>query len=324
MLNKAGVTPPPERLLAMPGIGTRADPQELRRCIRDLTALSALPVIWRTYEPHQIAESASAAMLSLIDCEFVHVSLPDQEIEVARVGPGVDPDSAAGIAAALRGRLPRQPDGQTAISVLLKKGTVQFAFAPIGFGDNAVLVAACRRTGFPTEVQRLLLYTCTNYMTLELERWDAEVRQLRFVALVERSSDLIGFASLDGTTQYLNPAGLEFMGLSHLDERRRPNVFDSVHPEDRARVRSELWPVMMQEGRWVGEVRLQHSATGAAIPFFVDWFRIDDPRSVQPIIIAAVCRDLTTQKRSEAELRHLNETRSSGSRRGLGNWRTPT
>jgi hypothetical protein len=65
---------------------------------------------------------------------------------------------------------------------------------------------------------------------------------------------------------------------------------------------------MMQEGRWVGEVRLQHFATGAAIPFLVDWFRIDDPRSVQPMNIAAVCRDLTTQKRSEAELRHLNET----------------
>ena len=106
----------------------------------------------------------------------------------------------------------------------------------------------------------------------------------------------------------INPAALEFNGLSDLDERRWPNVLDYVHPEDRARVRDELWPVMMQEGRWFGEMRLQHFATGAAIPFFVDWFRIDDPRSVQPMNIAAVCRDLTTQKRSEAELRHLNET----------------
>jgi PAS domain S-box-containing protein len=292
----------------MPGIEACADPQELRRCIRDLTALSALPAIWRAYDAHQIAESAAAAMLSIIDCEFVHVSLPDKEIEVARVGRGVDPDSAAVIAAALGERLARQPDGQTVISVPLNEGTLRFAFAPIGFGDNAVLVAASHRTGFPTEAQQLLLCTCSNYVTLELERWDAEMHQRRFVALVERSSDLIGFASLDGTTQYLNPAGLEFISLSHLDEKHRPHVLDYVHPEDRARVRDELWPVMMQERRWVGEVRLQHFATGAAIPFFVDWFRIDDPRSVQPMNIAAVCRDLTTQKRSEAELRHLNET----------------
>jgi PAS domain S-box-containing protein len=194
------------------------------------------------------------------------------------------------------------------ISVPLNKGTFRLAIAPIGFGESAALVAASRRTGFPTEAQQLLLGTCANYVTVELERWDAEKHQRRFVALVERSSDLIGFASLDGTTQYLNPAGLEFINLSHLDERRRPNVLDYVHPEDRVRVRDELWRVMMQEGRWVGEVRLQHFATGAAIPFLVDWFRIDDPRSVQPMNIAAVCRDLTTQKRSEAELRHLNET----------------
>jgi PAS domain S-box-containing protein len=292
----------------MPGIEAHADPQELRRCIRDLTALSALPAIWRAYDPHRIAESASAAMLSIIDCESVHVSLPDQKIEIARVGRGVDPDSVAVIAAALREQLPRQPDGRTVISMCLSEGTLRFAFAPIGLGENAVLVVASRRTGFPTEAQQLLLGTCAYYVTLELERWDAEMHQRRLVALVERSSDLIGFASLDGTTQYLNPAGLEFFNLSHLDERRRPNVLDYVHPEDRARVRDELWPVMMQEGRWFGEMRLQHFATGAAIPFFVDWFRIDDPRSVQPMNIAAVCRDLTTQKRSEAELRHLNET----------------
>ena len=291
----------------MPGIEACADPQELRRCIRDLTALSALPAIWREYDPHQVAESTSAAMLSIIGCAFVHVSVPDQGIEVARVSHGVDPHSAAVITAALRKRLPLQPDGQPAISVPLNEGTLRFAFAPIGFGDNAVLVAASRRTGFPTGVQQLLLCTSANYVTVELERWDTEMRQRRFVALVERSSDLIGFASLDGTTQYLNPAALEFMSLSHLDGRR-PNVLDYVHPEDRVRVRDEVWPVMMQEGRWVGEVRLQHFATGAALPFFVDWFRIDDPRSAQPMNIAAVCRDLTTQKRSEAELRHLNES----------------
>src|SRR3984893_15829915 len=65
----------------MSGIEARADPEELRRCIRDLTALSALPAIWRAYDPHQIAESASAAMLSIIDCEVVYVSLPDQGIK---------------------------------------------------------------------------------------------------------------------------------------------------------------------------------------------------------------------------------------------------
>src|ERR1700733_3158195 len=61
----------------------------------------------------------------------------------------------------------------------------------------------------------------------------------------------------------------------------------------------------MQSGRWSGEVRLRHFGTEAAIPFLVDWFRIDDPRSGRPMDIATVSRDLTAQKRSEAELLNL-------------------
>jgi len=169
-------------------------------------------------------------------------------------------------------------------------------------------LAASRQTNFPTAGQHLLLQTCANYVTDELERCHSELHRRRFVALVERSSDIIGFASLDGTTQYLNPAGLEFMGLSHLDGESRPTVLDYVHPEDHARVRDDLWPIMMQEGRWVGEIRLKGHATDAAIPFLVDWFRIDDPRGGKPMNMAAVCRDLTVQKQSEAEQRDLNET----------------
>jgi C4-dicarboxylate-specific signal transduction histidine kinase len=74
------------------------------------------------------------------------------------------------------------------------------------------------------------------------------------------------------------------------------------------RARDEVWPIVMQEGRWVGELTVRHFKTGAVIPFLVDWFRIDDPRTGQPMNIATVSRDLTAQKRAEAELRHLNET----------------
>jgi C4-dicarboxylate-specific signal transduction histidine kinase len=48
--------------------------------------------------------------------------------------------------------------------------------------------------------------------------------------------------------------------------------------------------------------------TGAAIPCQVDWFRIDDPRTGLPMNIATVSTDLRAQKRSEADLRDLNET----------------
>ena len=53
---------------------------------------------------------------------------------------------------------------------------------------------------------------------------------------------------------------------------------------------------MMRTGRWTGEVELRHFKTGAAMPFLVDWFRIDHPRSGQPMNIATVSRDLRAPK----------------------------
>jgi C4-dicarboxylate-specific signal transduction histidine kinase len=61
-------------------------------------------------------------------------------------------------------------------------------------------------------------------------------------------------------------------------------------------------------GRWVGEITFRHFRTGASIPLLVDWFRIDDPRTGQPMKIATVSVALTAQKRTEARLRHLNDT----------------
>ena len=41
----------------MPWVDELSEPQELRRCIRDLVALSTLPAIWKDYDTRQIADS---------------------------------------------------------------------------------------------------------------------------------------------------------------------------------------------------------------------------------------------------------------------------
>jgi C4-dicarboxylate-specific signal transduction histidine kinase len=65
---------------------------------------------------------------------------------------------------------------------------------------------------------------------------------------------------------------------------------------------------VLRGGCWVGEITFRHFRTGASIPLLVDWFRIDDPRTGQPMKIATVSVALTAQKRTEARLRHLNDT----------------
>jgi PAS domain S-box-containing protein len=294
-----------------------SDPQELRRCIRDLVALSTLPAIWNTYDSGQISDSIAAALVSMLSADFVHVALPGWReapgIELTRTGMGIAAEAVGAIRTALQSQQLARSTGQTAehtaeIANPWGEGTMRLSCAPIGFGGEAVLVAGSHRADFPTQGQRLLLGIGANEATIALQRWQAEADKRRYLALIERSSDFIGVAGLDGVPQYVNPAGLRLVGLAGMEEARRAHILDFVFPDDRARLRDEAWPIVMREGRWIGEINFRHFELGTEIPLLVDWFRVDDPRTGQPMNIATVSRDLRLQKRADAELRRLNET----------------
>jgi PAS domain S-box-containing protein len=296
----------------MPWVESLTDPQELRRCIRDLVALSTLPSIWTSYNPQQIADSIAAALLSMLAADFVYISLPsgerEQITETIRVGKAIASNSGKMILTALRDAWLGQSEQTGVIANPFGEGAIRVASAPIGFRGDAVIVAGSQQPSFPTGVQRLLLSIGANGTTIALQRWSAETVEERFVSLVERSSDFVGVASLDGTPHYLNPAGLKLVGLTTIAELSRLHILDFLIPEDRNRAREECWPILMRMGRWRGELVFRHFKTGMPMPFLVDWFRIDHPRTRHPMNIATVSRDLTAQKRSERELRHLNET----------------
>jgi PAS domain S-box-containing protein len=170
-----------------------------------------------------------------------------------------------------------------------------------------VIVAGSANPQFPSETQQLLLGIAANDATIALQCWHAEAER-RLVALIERSSEFVGFASLDGTPQYLNAAGFDLLGLSGIEEAQRLSIFDFLAPEERTRARHELMPLVMKTGRWLGELNLRHFKTGEIIPFLVDWFRIDDSRTGRPTNMATVSRDLRDQKKLEADLRRFNES----------------
>ncbi|NGX98329.1 MAG: hypothetical protein G4V63_24930, partial [Candidatus Afipia apatlaquensis] len=67
----------------MPWVDELSEPQELRRCIRDLVALSTLPAIWKDYNSRQIADSAAAALLSMLNADVIYVSVPGLRDEPA-------------------------------------------------------------------------------------------------------------------------------------------------------------------------------------------------------------------------------------------------
>jgi PAS domain S-box-containing protein len=284
-----------------------AEHAELRRCLRDVAALSALPGLWLEHRPQEVCRDLADALLSILDASFVYVShgkrgheapfevLRTTEVHFSRLNH------------ALREWLPQRMASRV-LADPMSDAPFNLACAPIGLGTEAVVVAGSRRPGFPSESERLLLGVGGNDAAVGIYRWHAETELRRFGAMVERSSEFIALAGLDAQAQYINPAGLALVGLDGIDQARRYAVPDFFAEHHRHRVMSELWNIVLERGRWAGELELRHFVTGRPIPFMVDWLRIDDPRSGKPTNMAAICRDLRPMKQAEAQLQELSET----------------
>src|SRR5262245_10628709 len=113
----------------MPWVEELSDPRELRRCIHDLVALSTLPALWTDFGPQQIADSVAAALVSMLDAEFIYIAIAagrdEPRIEVVHAGKGAGLGTASAIRAAIH-REWLKGLGQTAtISNPIREGTLR-------------------------------------------------------------------------------------------------------------------------------------------------------------------------------------------------------
>jgi PAS domain S-box-containing protein len=257
----------------MPSVERFSNPPQLRRCIIDLLALSTLPAIWHDYDARQIVDSVAAALLSMLDAEFVHACLAgsrgEPAIEITRTGPALPAGSPELIDKVARAWRERRASEMTTIPHPLGEGRLRIVSAPVGFGRDAVLVAASRRRDFPTELQQLLLRVAANEAAIALHRRHAEEDERRFAELVESSSDFLGFASLEGAPLYINAAGLQLVGLTRLEDADGLHVLEFLMPQEREQASRQYWPRVFRDGCWSGEIECRHFQTGVAIPFLV-------------------------------------------------------
>jgi PAS domain S-box-containing protein len=136
------------------------------------------------------------------------------------------------------------------------------------------------------------------------ERKHAELERRRLASLVEQAADLMAIADLSGGTPiYLNKAGMKMVGFDSWEEARARRGIHYMFPEDRQFVNEVLWPTVLEQGSWSGEMRFRHFKTGEPIPILYSAFRIDDPKTGQPVSVGNVCSDITESKRAEDKLR---------------------
>src|SRR6202140_16548 len=268
----------------MPWTEPAASFNELRRCIRDLVALSTLPAGWLSYDMRQIGASIVAALISMLDADFVFIALPghgDQfDTELARSSPKLDPAKLQRVQKKLQQERATLGSGREFIIADVSGGSdLRVMTAPIGFGGDATLAAGSRRDTFPTRTEELLLNTGANQAAIAFQQWLGDAEKRRFTAVVQRTTDFVGIASLSGQVQYINPAGLQLVGLDTLDDALRLHVLDFVSPQDRKTVQDEVWPLVLRTGRWKGELELRHFGSGEPIAFMIAGFRIVEPRN---------------------------------------------
>src|ERR1700716_2271871 len=135
------------------------------------------------------------------------------------------------------------------------------------------------------------------------ERKRAEEEQRKLASLIEHSSDFIGIASPEGPVLYLNPYGKALVGLQVDETVLSTNMIDYLVEEDHEKFRQQVWPALMRDERWEGEVRFRHFETGAAIPMLQQIFCIREADADRPLAFATISRDMSERKRADEQLR---------------------
>lgn len=253
-----------------------SDTGRLPRAVGDMRTLLALPETWAKLDREAIAHSTATALQTMFHPANIRVHLP------------ADADGAA-------------LDVWTGDPLLAAAGSARSEglSAPIGTGGGRISI----EDGTDDILSRLLLDMAGAQIATTLSRRSAERAASRLALLVERSSDFIGLARLDGTPEYVNPSGMALVGLTSADQLGGLHILDFMAPAERHRAATGAFPTMSSKGHWIGETALRHFGGGEIIPVLLDCFRIDDQSTGLPTHFATVIRDLRPQKEVERGLR---------------------
>jgi PAS domain S-box-containing protein len=166
--------------------------QGLRRGMRDLAAISALPNVWVDFDPLRVADSLAGALVHMRELRLVYVRVGGPSgtdfQEVVHTPEGA---ATAEQARNVRERLgpwinARSPVAQSVPSPfggeLLRLTIVPLCYA----GESGLLVAASERQDFPTDEERLLMGVAANQAAVVVERRQAEDQRDRAEAQQER------------------------------------------------------------------------------------------------------------------------------------------
>ena len=205
--------------------GGADDPSALRRCVRELAALSALSAVWSGSDPRQIAAGLSGVLARSLPVALVYVRLsPGDGAEVVETactpqGP-VPADDAATLGRTLEPLLTTSGSERlAAISHPFGGGLLQLFVTPLGLGGGCgVVVVGAPQTGFPAATDRLMLGVAANQAAIVLQHQREASRIQRseqeLADFFDNATVGLHWSGPDGTILRANRAELAMLGYA--------------------------------------------------------------------------------------------------------------
>lgn len=128
----------------------------------------------------------------------------------------------------------------------------------------------------------------------------------RLATIVDSSEDFCNYCDINGNTLYINPSGIELIGIDK-DEVVKSNLFGYHSAKTNALIKNEIMPVLLNKGKWSGELELLHQKTGKIVPIHKQLYMIREEITNTPVAIAGIARDLRPELNILKVLNDKNE-----------------
>jgi PAS domain S-box-containing protein len=201
------------------------DPQALRRCLRELAALSTLSAAWSGSDVRKIAAGLGGVLCRSLPVAFVYVRLTSEDgtkpVEAASSPQGaLTAERAEIISRSLEPLLTRAGVHSAAvIPSPFGGGPLRLFVTPLGLdGDCGVVVACSPQPDFPAATDRLMLGVAANQAAIVLQQQRSEARIRRseqeLADFFDNATVGLHSAGPDGTILRVNRAELTMLGYS--------------------------------------------------------------------------------------------------------------
>jgi len=197
--------------------------QGLRRCLRELAALSTLSAVWSQKDLPEIADGLGLVLFRALPLEFVYVRATAENgaVDAAHTLEGpVSADETRQLAQKLRPLLTSGAfDRAATVCDLFGDRPLRLAVIPLGYdGSCGVIVAGSERQGFPSQTDRLLLNVAANQAAIVLQHKRAEKQLSRsereLADFFENATVGLHWVGPDGIILRANRAELELLGYT--------------------------------------------------------------------------------------------------------------